>query len=144
MILERLRVDLKESMKNKDVIRKSVIQMLMSGIMTKAKDMRVDTLTEEEELVIVQKELKQTLEVIPDFEKAGRQDLIDDANAKANIIKAYLPKQMNEDEVRKFISDKIQEFQLDITNKNNIRKVVMPLLKGKTDNKIVNQVITNL
>ena len=48
---------------------------------------------------------------------------------------------MNEDEIRTFIKNKVTEMNLDISDKNTLRKVIFPLLKGKADSKLVNKII---
>ena len=46
---------------------------------------------------------------MPDFDMAGRQDLIDEANKKIELLKAYLPEQLSEAEIEEIVAETIKE-----------------------------------
>jgi uncharacterized protein YqeY len=102
-------------------------------------------LEKDEELVFVQKELKQTkeeLESIPD----SRPELKEKAQQKIAIIESYLPKQMSDDEIREALEKIIAEKGLDHTKKSQgqVMKAMMAEYKGKTDGKTVSKVLGTL
>lgn len=140
MLINQLRQDLKESMKNKETIRKNTLQIVIGNYQLAEKEKKSE-LTSEEGLAIIQKELKQTEEVLKDFKSAGRQDLINENEKIIEILKSYLPKQFNEEEIRSIVSEKIQELSLDTSNKGLLMKHLMPLFKNKANGKLVNQII---
>ena len=73
------------------------------------KDNKIESLDDSGVLTVISKEIKKLKDVLPDFEKAGRQDLIDEVNKKVEVLDAYLPEQMSEDELNEVISAVINE-----------------------------------
>ena len=75
MLKEKLLEDLKNSMKEKNVVRKNVVQMIRAAILQKEKDNQIE-LSDEEIMQIIAKEAKTRKDALPDYEKSGREDLI--------------------------------------------------------------------
>ena len=92
MLKEKLLEDLKNSMKDKNIVRKNVIQMIRAAILQKEKDGEVE-LKDEEIMQIIAKEAKTRKDSLPDYEKSGREDLINEVKEEISIIEEYLPKQ---------------------------------------------------
>ena len=105
---EQLFNDLKTAMKEKDTVRKEVIQIVRAGILQIEKDEKIDNLDDDSVLTVISKEIKKINDVLPDFEKAQRQDLIDEANKKIELLKAYLPEQLSEAEIEEIVSETIK------------------------------------
>ena len=108
MLKEKLMEDLKESMKNKDVIRKNTIQMVRAAILQIEKDKGIEV-EDDKILEIISKEVKTKKDVLKDFEKAERQDLIDQTNQEISVLQEYLPKQLSRDEVKSEVEKIIAE-----------------------------------
>ena len=92
MLKEKLLEDLKNSMKEKNVVRKNVVQMIRAAILQKEKDNQIE-LSDEEIMQIIAKEAKTRKDALPDYEKSGREDLIKEVKEEIAIIEEYLPKQ---------------------------------------------------
>ncbi|MDO5717728.1 MAG: GatB/YqeY domain-containing protein [Tissierellia bacterium] len=142
--LDNLRKDKMKSMKEKDKIRTAVITNMMSTIALAEKEGK-KTLTDDEALKFVQKELKQakdTLEMLPE----SRTDAIEEIKERISIIESYLPEQLSEgeleDEIRKIISD--EGIDLSPKSKGIIMKSVMAKFQGRTDGKTVNKVVDKI
>jgi uncharacterized protein len=141
---ERLSEDMKQAMKDKDKVRLSVIRMVRSAV----KNKEIETgspLSDEDIVAVLQKEIKQRKDSLEAFESAGRTDLIDDVKAEIEILSAYLPKQMAEDEVRELAMNIIRE--VGATGKRDMGNVMgklMPLVRGRADGKLVQQVVQSL
>ncbi|WP_066688406.1 GatB/YqeY domain-containing protein [Christensenella intestinihominis] len=134
------------AMKAKDAERKETLTLLLSALKAKAKDKK-EALTDEEENAIILKEIKQAEESLAGAEKAGRADLIDMNQKRLAVLREFAPKQMSEEEIRQVITGVLQ--QLGIENptpqdKGNIMKKLMPLVKGKADGGLVNQLVGRL
>ena len=99
MLKEKLMDDLKESMKNKDVIRKNTIQMVRAAILQIEKDKGIEV-EDDKILEIISKEVKSKKDVLKDFERAERQDLIDQTNQEISVLQEYLPKQLSREEIK--------------------------------------------
>ena len=99
MLKEKLMEDLKESMKNKDVIRKNTVQMVRAAILQIEKDKGIEV-EDDKILEIIAKEVKTKKDALKDFEKAERQDLIEQTNQEIAILQEYLPKQLSKEEIK--------------------------------------------
>lgn len=132
-----------EAMKAKDKNTKDAYSNILAAMKAKAKDFRVDELTAEQEVEVVTKMAKQNQESI-DTCPADRADILEKLHFERNIILQYMPKQMNESEIKEVISEVLNEIGLDaptIKDKGAIMKVLMPKVKGKADGKLVNTVL---
>lgn len=138
---DRLMEDLKTSMKNKDTIRKNTITMVRAAI----KQIEVDERKEVDDteiIEIISKQLKEKRNVIDDFKRGERQDLVDLTNREMEILLEYLPEQLSEEEVEKIVKETIKD--LNATSMKDIglvMKTVMPKVKGKTDGNIVSNIV---
>ena len=108
MLKERLLNDLKESMKNKNLIRKNTIQMIRAAILQVEKDKQIE-LTEEQVIEIIAKETKKRKDAQIEFEKSGREDLINQNNEEIAILSEYLQKQLSEEEIETIVKKVIEE-----------------------------------
>ena len=137
MLNTRLVKDLKEAMKDKNTIKKSVITLLRAGL-TNEKIKKKAELTEQEEMAVVRRELKQTKDSLAEFKKAGRTDLVEKEEAKIAVLETYLPKQLSEAE----LLTEIQKLNLDKTE--NIGKVIGQVIaefKEVADGALVSKVV---
>ncbi len=133
--------DMKTAMKDKDVIKKDTVQLVRAAILQYEKDNKA-VLDNEGVIEIIAKEVKRYKDVLPDYEKSGRQDLIDEIHRKIEILMPYLPEQMSEEEMRTTVKEVIS--QTGATSMKDIGKVmsvIMPLLKGRCDGRALNALI---
>ena len=137
---EKLMEDLKDSMKNKDIIKKNTITMVRAAIKQKEVDERIEV-SEEAILDIISKQLKEKKGAIEDFTKGNRQDLVELTEKEIDILLQYLPKQLSEEEVKKILIDIIQEINAtSMKDIGMIMKAVMPKVKGRADGNMVNKI----
>lgn len=135
---ERLRLEMKESLKAGDKLRLSTIRMMLSE-MGNAEIAKRDELSEEEMLAVVSREAKRRKEAIEEYGKAGRQDLVDKESLECSIIESYLPRQLEEAEIRRIIEEAVEETGTSSPGDlGKVMSVVMPRLKGKADGRKVN------
>ncbi|MEX1030502.1 MAG: GatB/YqeY domain-containing protein [Paenibacillaceae bacterium] len=138
---ERLNDDMKQAMRNQEKFRLSVIRMVRSSIKNVEIDLR-RSLDDNEVLDILNRELKQRKDSLQDFEKAGRDDLVDALKVELEIIAEYMPTQLTEEEITVIVKQTIQE--TGASTKADMGKVMgalMPKVKGRSDGKLVNQVV---
>ena len=139
---DRLNADLKDAMRNKDAVTRTVIRTLLSEIRNAETSAQKD-LQEGDIEGVMSKQAQQRRDSIEAFGEAGRQDLVDKETAELNIISAYLPEQMTEVEIEGFIADILRK--VDATGPSDMGKVMgalMPLVKGRADGKVVNAMVT--
>ncbi|MFE3973079.1 MULTISPECIES: GatB/YqeY domain-containing protein [unclassified Peribacillus] len=140
-LLERLNNDMKQAMKNKEKDKLSVIRMLKASIQNEALKQRQD-LTDDEELTVLSRELKQRKDSLQEFENAGRSDLVDKVRTELVYVEAYMPKQLSEEEISKIVKQTIEE--VNATSKADMGRVMgalMPKVKGKADGSLVNKLV---
>ena len=142
---EQLFNDLKTAMKEKDTLKKEVIQIVRAGVLQIENDNKIDNLDDDSVLSVISKEIKKINDVMPDFEKAGRQDLIDEANKKIELLKAYLPEQLSEAEIEEIVAETIKEVGAQsIRDMGKVMGSVTAKTKGKADNKLVSTIVKKL
>ncbi|EJS15593.1 hypothetical protein IKS_01445 [Bacillus cereus VDM062] len=143
-LLGRLNDDMKQAMKNKQKEKLTVIRMVKAALQNEGIKLQ-HTLTEEEELTVLAREVKQYKDSLLEFKKAGREDLVDKLQSEIQILRAYLPEQLTEEELADIIKQVISE--VGATSKADMGKVmtaVMPKVKGKTDGSLVNKLVIQL
>lgn len=138
---ERLNDDMKQAMRDKDKFKLTVIRLVRSAIKNVEIEQRKE-LNDDEVLTILNREVKQRRDSLQDFEKAGRDDLVEKINLELAIISEYLPQQLSEEEIKSIVQQTIQEVRA--STKADMGKVMgalMPKFKGRADGKIVNQIV---
>ncbi|MFD5262297.1 GatB/YqeY domain-containing protein [Bacillus wiedmannii] len=143
-LLGRLNDDMKQAMKNKQKEKLTVIRMVKAALQNEGIKLQ-HTLTEEEELTVLAREVKQYKDSLLEFKKAGREDLVNKLQSEIQILSAYLPEQLTEEELANVIKQVISE--VGATSKADMGKVmtaVMPKVKGKTDGALVNKLVIQL
>jgi len=99
MLKEKLMEDLKDAMKNKNEIKKNTVQMVRAAILQIEKDKGIQV-EDDKILEIIAKEVKSKKDALNDFEKAERQDLIEQTNQEIAVLQEYLPKQLSREEIK--------------------------------------------
>lgn len=144
MLKEKLMEDLKTCMKEKKELRKNVIQMIRAAILQIEKDKQIE-LEDDQIIEIIAKESKKRKDSLVDYEKSGRQDLLDNIKEEINIISEYLPKQLTKEELIPIIKEIISKTAA--TSMKDMGKV-MKLAKEKVgaaaDGKTINEVVKEL
>ncbi len=102
-------------------------------------------LNEEEALEAVGSEAKKRKEAIIEFEKGGRQDLVEKEKKELEILKKYLPEQMSEERIKEEIEKIIAEIgAIGPKDIGRVMSAVMPKLKGKAEGGIVSKIVGEL
>ncbi len=138
---EDLMKALKEAMQMKDTLRKETITMLRAAILQVEKDEQKE-LTEAEMQAIVAKEVKKRKESIGDFEKGGRQDIVDQVNKEIEILSIYLPEQLSEQEIKDMVIATMSS--VGAAGMKDMGKVMGALREktaGKADGKLVSDIV---
>lgn len=137
-IKETLTQDLKLALKEKDTIKKNTVQGIRAAVLQFEKD-NLTELSDDGVLNVIAKELKKRRDVLPEYERSGRQDLITQLNREIEIVMGYLPSQLSEDEL-----DEIVRQAVEATGASSMKDMgalmaeVMPKVRGRADGKMVN------
>ena len=141
---ERLAQDLKDAMREKDVVRKDTVQLTRAAILQIEKDNKI-TLDDEGVVEVIAKEVKKRRDALPDYEKSGRTDLIQTMNRELEVLLAYLPQQLTESEIDEIVKQSITEVGASsMKDIGNIMKNVMPKVKGKADGRMINESVKRI
>ena len=140
MLKEKLMEDLKNSMKNKDEIRKNTVQMVRAAILQIEKDKAI-IIEDDKILEIIANEVKSKKDALSDFEKAGRQDLIDQTNAEIKILQEYLPEQLSKEKIKEELQKIIAELgATSMKDMGNIMKEAKAKMGASADGKTINEI----
>jgi len=104
MLKDQLLNDLKDAMKNKDELKKNTVQMIRAAVLQVEKDNGIE-LDDAKILEVIAKESKKRIDAAADFEKSGREDLIEQNRKELEIINSYLPKQLSVEEVEEKVKE---------------------------------------
>lgn len=138
---ERLQEDLKSSMKNKDTVKKSVITLIRAGIKQYEVDNRTE-LDDEGIITIISKQLKQRNDSLAEFEKAGREDLIEETKSEIQVLEEYLPQQLSEEELEQIVIETIAEVgATSMKDMGKIMSTIKPKTAGRADGRKINELV---
>ena len=141
-LTERINDDIKTAMKAREKDKLAAIRDVKSKLLLEATsggDGNVDEATENK---VVMKLYKQRMDTYDLSIKEGREDLAADEKFQADIIKAYMPEMMSEDEIRKVVAEKITA--VGASGPQDIGKVMGPImgqLNGKADGKLISSIV---
>lgn len=143
-LAERLNEDMKQAMKAGNKFRLSTIRLVRAAIKNQEIELR-RPLDDNETLSVLSRELKQRRDSLLEFKNAGREDLVSNVSAEIEIISEYLPKQLNEEEIKAIVVQTMQE--TGASSKADMGKLMgalMPKVKGVADGKVVNGIVQQL
>ena len=140
MLKDQVFAQLKVAMKEKDVLSKGVLQLVKAALDAAEKE-KGATLTEAEEIAVINREVKQTNQALEGAESAGRQDLIEKEQAKLTLSKSFLPKQLSEEEIAEALKTAGVTAGM---NMGEAMKIAKPLLTGKAGGAVISKVVKSL
>ncbi|AKC66690.1 GatB/YqeY domain-containing protein [Bacillus altitudinis MN12] len=142
-LLEQLNSDMKLFMKNREKDKLLVIRMVKASLQNEAIKLKKDSLTGDEELTVLSREIKQRKDSLHEFSKANRLDLVDKVQKEIDILDVYLPEQLSEEELQAVVKETIAE--TGASSKADMGKVmsaIMPKVKGKADGAVINRLVS--
>ncbi|MDG0812140.1 GatB/YqeY domain-containing protein [Cohnella rhizosphaerae] len=143
-LADRLNEDMKQAMRAQDKFRLTTIRMVRAAVKNQEIELR-RPLEDNEVIEILSREVKQRKDSLQEFGKAGRDDLATAVASEIDIISAYLPTQLGEEEIKTLVTQTIQE--TGASSKADMGKLMgalMPKVKGRADGKLVNQIVQQL
>jgi len=134
------------AMKAKDKVALESLRAIKSEIiLAKTATAGSDELTEEQELKILQKLVKQRKDSATLFTEQGRSDLAEPELAQAAIIAEFLPEQMSEDKVREIVAEIVTKVGASsMKDMGKVMGMANKALAGKADGKTISTIIKGL
>ncbi|HCQ28960.1 MAG TPA: glutamyl-tRNA amidotransferase, partial [Flavobacteriales bacterium] len=108
-LAEKINNDIKEAMKAKDKEKLFALRAVKSALLLAATEKGNQEISEDAEVKILQKLVKQRLDSAQIYKEQGREDMAQEELFQAEVIKKYLPEQLSEDEIRKIVGEIIAE-----------------------------------
>ena len=141
---EKIQKDFIEAFKAKDETRSSVLKMLQAGIKN-AEIEKGKELDDNEIIGVISKEAKKRKDSAGAFEKGGRAEMVEKEKEELEILSAYLPEQMSEDEIRELAEAAIKETGAsDPKDMGKVMSVLSPKTKGRADGALVSGIVKEL
>lgn len=136
--------EMKAAMKEKDELKKNVVTMVRSAIKQYEVDNRVE-LDDEGVLEIIAKEVKKRRDAVPEYEKSGRTELLENLNKEIAYLAKYLPEQLSAEAVREIVASTIQEIgAAGMKDMGKVMSAVIAKTKGRADGKVINGIVKEL
>lgn len=144
---DRLLADMKLAMKAGETgkLRLSVVRMVRAAVKNAEIDRHHATLSDEEVLEVINREVKQRRDAIGEFEKGGRQDLVDQYAAEIAVLTEYLPQQLSADDIRTLVREVIAA--TGASGAKDMGKVMGALTsrtRGRADGRLVSQIVREM
>ena len=141
-LMDDVRVGMMAAMKNKDKVRKDALSALLAAMKSKMIDNK-GVLTDDDAIAVVAREIKQLKETM-DTAPESYVEVKEECAAKIAVLSEFMPKQMDVEEIKEVIRGVLATLGLEkpeAKQKGIIMKNLMPLVKGKADGKLVNEVL---
>lgn len=150
MLYLQIKEEIKTAMKNKDTEKRDVLKMVVDKAKAIVKEKNPTNVTEDipDDVILqaIQKEVKQLNQTKDALKGKENTDLYASTTLKIGILSEYLPTQMTENELEKYIESELIELtgvnvEISPKIKGMVMKNIMPKLKGKADSRLINQVV---
>lgn len=133
MLQSTLQSDLAQAQLQKDVLKVSTLRMLLSEL-NYAKIQKGQDLTDQDVIAVAQREVKKRKEAAAGFRQGGREEQAQKEEQEAEILMAYLPKQLSDEELTKVVEDTITEVGASsLSDMGKVIGVVMNKTQGQVD-----------
>ena len=141
VLKDRIAADLKEAMRARDQLRLDTLRSALSGFIYQRSESGQE-ISDNDELEVVRRLVKQRSDSETEFERAGRRELADKERRERDILMAYLPAQRSAAEIREIVQSVLAELPEGSRNIGAVMKVVMPQLREVADGNLVRQIVT--
>ena len=143
-LITQIQDHVKDAMKAGDRLKLSTLRMLVAAIKQKEIDTRSD-LSDDDIISIIEKQMQQRLDAAEQFEAAGRNELFEKESQEAEILKAYLPEKMGEEEVKEMIEKIISEMGgISMKEMGNVMSALKDQAGSKIDMKLASQMVREI
>jgi len=139
----QLQEDLKAALRSNDTVRKATLRFTIAAIKN-AEIAKIGELSDDETLAVLRTEVKRRRETIAELAKADRPDLLAEETAQLDVLNAYLPQQMNREQIAEVVKAVLARGNPPANEFGAAMKQVMAELKGKADGKLVQAVLREL
>ena len=142
MLHDQIDKDYIAAMKAKDKLKSATLNFLRAQLKNVVIEKRVDKLEDSDVVTVLKKQIKQRQDSISQYEKAGRQDLVEQESGELAVLKGYLPEEMSADQIKAIIAGVISETGANsMKDMGTVMKSVQEKTAGNADNKLVSELV---
>ena len=140
-LIAEIKEQLEDAMREKDAPRRDALRLILSSLQGAEKELQ-RSLSEDEELQVLQCERKKRVEAAEAFRAGGREEQAEGEEAELEVLEEFMPEPLSEDELEEIVDDVIAE--VGATSMRDIGRVmadVMPQIAGRADGSAVSQLV---
>ena len=140
-LAEQVQASLTEAMRNQDALRRDTLRMVSAAAYNAEKSAR-RPLTDSEYLAVLTREVKTRRESVEAYEQAGRDDLAARERAEIEVIAAFMPQPLSDDELQAMVVAAVDE--TGATSARDLGRVMgalVPRTRGRADGKVVSGLV---
>ena len=131
-------------MKEKNEVKKNTIQMVRAAILQVEKDKGIE-MDDNQIIDVISKEVKKRKDAISDFEKGGREDLVNQTKEEISYLEGYLPAQLSREEVEKIVKEIVEEVgATSMKDMGTVMKAAREKMGASADGKTINEIVKGL
>lgn len=133
MIKDRIREDMKAAMRSHEAARLSTIRLLLAAIKQREIDEQIES-TDDDVLAVIAKMVKQRRDSVEQYRAGGRDDLAQNEQAEIDVLQAYLPQALTDDEIAAIIDEATAAVGLTgMAAMGKVMALVKPRVNGRAD-----------
>jgi len=130
---EQITADMKEAMRARDTTRLEAVRLLRAAIQRREVDEQIE-LADDEVVSVIQKMIKQGRDSIEQFEKGGRQDLVEKETVMLTVLEPYLPDALSDEDLATLIAEALTDTKAEsMRDMGEVMGWLKPKLQGKAD-----------
>ena len=138
---KKLLEDMKDAMKEKNEVKKNTIQMVRAAILQVEKDKGIE-MDDNQIIEVISKEVKKRKDAINDFEKGGREDLVNQTKEEISYLEGYLPAQLSREEIEEIVKSIIAETGAStMKDMGMVMKAAKEKIGASSDGKTINEIV---
>jgi len=142
MLEEKILLDYKEAMKNKDALKSSVLNFLRAEMINVAIAKKRKNLEDSDCISVIRKQIKQRQDSIEQFKQGNRQDLAEKEARELEVLKPYLPQELSSKELESLVDQAITSSGAQgLKDMGKVMKEVNLKVAGRADGKLVSDTV---
>jgi hypothetical protein len=139
--IETIEAEIKEAMRARDAERRDALRLIVNALKGSQKELQ-RPLSDDEELLVLQRERKRRLEAAEAFRVGGREEQAQAEERELSILEEFMPAPLSEDEVEEIVDDAIAEVgATSMADLGRVMADVMPQIAGRADGSVVSQIV---
>jgi len=142
MLEEKILKEYQEAMKSRDTVKSTLLSSLRAEMANAAMKEKKAKLDDNGIIAVIRRQIKQHRDSIEQFQKGGRQDLVDKETRELEVLKSYLPVQLSGDEIKKIIEEIVAVVAAQgLKDMGKVMKEVVARIGSGADGKLVSDLV---